>query len=45
LEIPFERPRDRTALLETDEYYRLREHLISFLEGQELERGIVESAA
>ena len=36
LEIPFARPRNRRALLATDEYYRLREHLIGFLEGQEL---------
>jgi hypothetical protein len=27
LEIPFERPRDRAALLETHEYYPLHEHL------------------
>jgi nitrate/nitrite transport system ATP-binding protein len=34
LEIPFERPRDRTAVLEHPRYYELREHLIGFLEGQ-----------
>lgn len=45
LDIPFERPRERRALLTTDEYYRLREHLIGFLEGQELKRGQVGRAA
>lgn len=32
LEVPFARPRDRKALLEDPEYYRLRGHLIDFLE-------------
>ena len=32
LDIPFERPRHRTALLENPDYYRCREHLIEFLE-------------
>lgn len=32
LEIPFARPRCRTALLENADYYRCREHLIEFLE-------------
>jgi len=32
LEITFHRPRNRAALLEDPEYYRLREHLITFLE-------------
>jgi nitrate/nitrite transport system ATP-binding protein len=32
LEVKFPRPRDRKALLADPEYYRLREHLISFLE-------------
>lgn len=32
LHIPFPRPRDRRALLEDPEYYRLREELIEFLE-------------
>jgi ABC-type nitrate/sulfonate/bicarbonate transport system ATPase subunit len=32
LEVTFPRPRNRTALLEDPEYYRLREHLITFLE-------------
>ncbi len=45
LEIPFARPRDRGSLLATDEYYRLRERLISFLEGQELKRALVHRAA
>jgi nitrate ABC transporter ATP-binding subunit len=34
LEIPFPRPRDRKALMEDPEYYRLREHLIDFLENR-----------
>ena len=32
LEVKFPRPRSRKALLEDPEYYRLREHLITFLE-------------
>ncbi len=32
LDIPFQRPRHRTALLENPDYYRCREHLIEFLE-------------
>ncbi|HTQ30910.1 MAG TPA: ABC transporter ATP-binding protein [Opitutaceae bacterium] len=32
LAVPFPRPRDRKALLEDPEYYRLREQLIGFLE-------------
>src|SRR5688572_14589484 len=32
LEIKFPRPRDRQQLLKNPEYYRLREHLIGFLE-------------
>lgn len=32
LEVKFPRPRDRKAVMEHPEYYRLREHLISFLE-------------
>jgi nitrate ABC transporter ATP-binding subunit len=32
LEIPLPRPRDRAAILETGEYYLLREHLMAFLE-------------
>jgi nitrate/nitrite transport system ATP-binding protein len=32
LPVPFPRPRNRAALLEDREYYRCREHLITFLE-------------
>ncbi|MBU6411430.1 MAG: ATP-binding cassette domain-containing protein, partial [Verrucomicrobia bacterium] len=32
LPIPFPRPRDRAALLESAEYYRCREYLVTFLE-------------
>jgi len=32
LEIDFERPRDRAALLDHPDYYKYREHLINFLE-------------
>ena len=32
LEVSFPRPRERKAVLEHPDYYRLREHLISFLE-------------
>src|SRR2546422_3215624 len=32
LEVPFPRPRDRKAVLEDRDYYRLREYLITFLE-------------
>jgi ABC-type nitrate/sulfonate/bicarbonate transport system ATPase subunit len=35
LHVPFERPRNRQAVLEHSQYYRLREHLIGFLEGQD----------
>jgi nitrate/nitrite transport system ATP-binding protein len=45
LPVAFERPRDREALLETDDYYVARERLIAFLEGQELDRGSFEGAA
>ena len=45
LEVPFSRPRSRSSLLESDEYYELREKLIGFLEGQELDRGTFQSAA
>src|SRR2546425_978319 len=34
LEVTFPRPRDRKAVLEHPDYYRLREHLITFLEEQ-----------
>ena len=45
LPIPFERPRDRSALLATDDYYALREHLIGFLGSQELKRNATDEAA
>jgi len=32
LEVPFPRPRDRKAVLEDRDYYKLREYLITFLE-------------
>ncbi len=32
LSIKFKRPRDRTEIMETDEYYEYRDHLIHFLE-------------
>jgi nitrate ABC transporter ATP-binding subunit len=35
VEIPFERPRERSAVLEHADYYRLRERLIEFLEEQD----------
>lgn len=38
LEIPFERPRDRHALMEDPRYYALRERLIEFLEAQDHRR-------
>lgn len=37
LEVPFERPRARTSVVEDPRYYELRERLISFLEAQEPE--------
>jgi nitrate/nitrite transport system ATP-binding protein len=38
LNVDFPRPRDRRSLLEDPEYYRLREHLITFLEEHEQRR-------
>ena len=35
LEVPFERPRTKTAVLDHARYYELRDELIGFLEGQE----------
>jgi ABC-type nitrate/sulfonate/bicarbonate transport system ATPase subunit len=35
LSVPFPRPRNREAVLEHPDYYRLREHLIGFLESQD----------
>jgi ABC-type nitrate/sulfonate/bicarbonate transport system ATPase subunit len=32
LEVPFERPRDRKAVMEHPDYYKYREHVITFLE-------------
>jgi ABC-type nitrate/sulfonate/bicarbonate transport system ATPase subunit len=32
LEVRFPRPRDRKAVMEHPDYYKLREHLIEFLE-------------
>lgn len=37
LEVPFERPRQRTRVVEDPRYYELREQLITFLEAQEAE--------
>jgi nitrate/nitrite transport system ATP-binding protein len=37
VEVPFERPRVRTGVVEDSRYYELREELISFLEAQEPE--------
>jgi bicarbonate transport system ATP-binding protein len=31
LEIPFERPRDRTQIMEDPEYYNLRNYALDFL--------------
>ena len=34
MEVPFPRPRDRTAVIEHPDYYRLRERLVGFLEAE-----------
>jgi nitrate/nitrite transport system ATP-binding protein len=34
MSVPFERPRDRRALLDAPEFYALREQLVAFLEDQ-----------
>ena len=34
LEVPFERPRDRHQLMDSPEFYELRERLVTFLENQ-----------
>jgi nitrate ABC transporter ATP-binding subunit len=39
LEVPFPRPRNRQAVMEHPDYYRLREQLIGFLEEQDARRG------
>jgi nitrate ABC transporter ATP-binding subunit len=38
LHVPFPRPRNRDAVLEHPDYYKLREHLIGFLESQDHRR-------
>ena len=35
VEVPFARPRERAAVLEHPDYYRLRERLLEFLEEQD----------
>lgn len=45
LTVDFERPRERTAVLEHPEYYRLREHLISFLEHEDRDKRLGSAAA
>ena len=45
LPVPFPRPRNRAALLEDADYYRCREYLINFLEGQAHQRPIRAAAA
>ncbi len=45
LEVKFPRPRNRAALLEDSEYYRCREHLITFLEERSHRRPSVPIAA
>lgn len=44
LAVPFERPRDRAAVLEDARYYDLREHLIGFLESQDHRRRAEQAA-
>jgi ABC-type nitrate/sulfonate/bicarbonate transport system ATPase subunit len=39
LQVPFERPRARTAVVEHPRYYELREELIAFLESQQAQGG------
>lgn len=45
LEVTFPRPRQRTTLLENPEYYRCREHLITFLEERAHRKQPVSAAA
>lgn len=45
LEVPFERPRNRKAVLEHPDYYRYREHLITFLEERAHRKSPAELAA
>lgn len=44
LNVPFERPRSRTDVVEHPRYYELREDLIAFLESQEAQGGARSSA-
>jgi nitrate/nitrite transport system ATP-binding protein len=39
IEVPFERPRDRRAVMEDPRYYELREQIIGFLTAQERRHG------
>ncbi|HMI92571.1 MAG TPA: nitrate ABC transporter ATP-binding protein [Polyangiales bacterium] len=43
LQIPFERPRDRRAILEDPRYYALRERIIDFLEAEDERRAAAEA--
>lgn len=45
LRIPFERPRERKAVIEHPEYYPCRAHLMDFLEGHDRSRTDVKSSA
>jgi nitrate ABC transporter ATP-binding subunit len=45
MHVPFARPRDRQAVMNDPEYYRLREELIQFLEDQEIQPKQPEPAA
>jgi nitrate ABC transporter ATP-binding subunit len=45
LDVPFERPRDRAAVIEHPDYYPLRERLIQFLEGEAHPKGLTQDAA
>ena len=42
LQVPFARPRNRQTVLDHPDYYKLREHLIGFLEGQDHRRKPIE---
>ena len=43
LEVPFERPRNRRAILEDPRYYELRERIIDFLEAEDERRAAAEA--
>jgi nitrate ABC transporter ATP-binding subunit len=45
MDVPFERPRDRAAVIEHPDYYPLRERLIQFLEGEAHPKGLTQDAA